>query len=89
MIFDYLKCSISREEIPRQPDKFSALLEEISGRAAKVISRAAVRRLYAKLGWEFYEIEGFEAADYIEAARTRLMRELEQQQARVVAEKFD
>ena len=89
MIFDYLKCSISREEIPHHPAKFSALLEEIAGKAAKVIGRAAVRKLYVKLGWEFYEIQGFEAADYIENARTRLKRQFEQQQARVVVEKFD
>ncbi len=85
MIFDYLECSIHHDEIPSQPAKFSALLEEISGKAAKVIGRAAIRRLYAKLGWEFYEIHGFEAVDYIEAAKTRL-RESEQQATRAVTE---
>ena len=89
MIFDYLECSIHRDEIPSQPAKFSALLEEISGKAAKVIGRAASRRLYGKLGWEFYEIHGFEAVDYIEAARTRLRRETEQQSTRAVIQKFD
>ena len=88
MIFDYLKCYISREEIPRQPAKFSRLLEEISGRAARVICGAAVKRLYAKLGWQFYEIHGFEVVDYIDAARTRLRRE-DEQQSRTVIQKFD
>ena len=89
MIFDYLECSIRRDEIPSQPAKFSALLEEISGKAAKVIGRAAARRLYAKLGWEFYEVHGFEAADYIEAARTRSRRELEHQTTRDLVQKLD
>ena len=89
MIFDYLEGSIHHDEIPTQPAKFSALLEEISGKAARVIGRAAIRRLYAKLGWEFYEIHGFEAADYIEAARARLGRETEQQATRTVIQKFD
>lgn len=89
MIFEYLECSIRRDEISSQPAKFSELLEEISGKAAKVIGRAAVRRLYVKLGWEFYEVHGFEPADYIEAAKTRLRRELEQQRTRALVEKFD
>jgi 5'-3' exonuclease len=89
VIFDYLECSIHHDEIPSQPAKFSALLEEISGKAAKVIGRAAIRRLYAKLGWEFYEIHGFEAVDYIEAAKTRLRRETDQQATRAVIQKFD
>ena len=89
MIFDYLECSIRRDEIPSQPAKFAALLEEISGKAAKVIGRAAVRKLYVKLGWEFYEVHGFEPADYIEAAKTRLRRELEQQTTRALVQKFD
>jgi len=89
MIFSYLECSIHRDDIPSQPAKFSALLEEISGKAAKVIGRAAARRLYTKLGWEFYEVHGFEAVDYIEAARTRLRRELGQQTARTLVQKFD
>lgn len=89
MIFTYLECSITREDIPNQPARFSALLEEISGKAAKVIGRAAVRRLYAKLGWEFYEVHGFEAVDYIEAARARLSRESEQQRTRTLVQNFD
>ena len=89
MIFDYLECSIHREEIPSQPAKFSALLEEISGKAAKVIGKAAIRKLYAKLGWEFYEIHGFEAVDYIEAAKTRLRRELEREATKTVMQKID
>jgi hypothetical protein len=88
MIFDYLECAIHHDEIPTQPAKFSALLEEISGKAAKVIGRAAIRRLYAKLGWEFYEIHGFEVVDYVNAARTRLRRE-DEQQSRTVIQKFD
>ena len=89
MIFTYLECSLRRDDIPSQPAKFSALLEEISGKAAKVIGRAAVRRLYTKLGWEFYEVHGYEPVDYIEAARTRLMRELEQQRTRELVQNFD
>ena len=88
MIFDYLECSIRRDEIPSQPAKFSALLEEISGKAARVIGRASVRRLYVKLGWEFYEVPGFEPADYIEAAKSRLTRELEQT-TRALVRDFD
>jgi len=88
MIFTYLECSIHRDDIPSQPAKFCTLLEEISGKAAKVIGRAAARRLYAKLGWEFYEVHGFEAVDYIESAKTRLRRELEQQ-TRTLVQKLD
>jgi len=89
MIFDYLECSIHRDEIPTQPGRFLALLEEISGKAAKVIGKAAIRRVYAKLGWEFYDVHGFEAEDYIEAAKTRLRREIEQQATKAVVQKFD
>lgn len=60
MIFEYLGCDMSREEIPRQPARFFELLEEISGeKAANVIGRAANRKLCAKLGWEYHEIGGF------------------------------
>jgi hypothetical protein len=78
-IFEYLGCDMTREEIPHQPAKFFALLEEISGeKAANVIGRAANRKLCAKLGWEYHEIRGFTAADYFEEAKARLRREQKQ-----------
>lgn len=76
MIFEYLGCFVSREEIPHQPSRFFTLLASISGtKAANVIGRAAIRKFCTKLGWEYHEVSGFEAADYFEAAKARLRRE--------------
>ncbi len=87
MVFEYLGCFISREEIPRQPSKFFALLADISGpKAANVIGRSANRKLCAKLGWEYHEIAGFEAADYFEAAKARLRREQKQSTSNVIVQ---
>ena len=76
MIFEYLRCVISREEIPRQPSKFFALLADITGpKVAKIIGRAVARKLCAKLRWEYNENGAFEVADYVETAMARLRRE--------------
>ena len=77
IILNYLEknCSMPHDDIPKKPAMFFTLLEELSGRAGVVIGRAALRKLYLKLGWEFIELPGFKTIDYLEAAKARFSRE--------------
>ncbi len=77
-IYDYLErnCLLARNEIPTRLGDFFRLLEGTFGRGCKTIGKVIAKRLYAKLSWEFVEIENFELADYVELVKTRLAREL-------------
>ena len=77
-VYDHLErnYSLAREKIPKDLDRFFALLEETFGKGSKTIGKAIIRKLFEKLGWEFGEIGGFDFFDYLEAVRARIAREL-------------
>ena len=62
--------SIQRNEIPGKANQFGSCLEQVFGVAGKTIGRTIAKRLYSKLGLEFFEKPGYEFHDYIRAART-------------------
>jgi hypothetical protein len=76
-IYSYLERNyqIARDLIPRNLETFFAVLEQICGKSSRTIGRAVAARLFAKLGWKFTEVKGFEFLDYLEAARARITRE--------------
>ena len=80
-LFQYLErnCSLPRDQIATQSRNFFAALEEVSGKGGKTIGRAIIRRLYEKLCWDFHEIPGFEAEDYLDTVKSRLKRQLAQE----------
>jgi len=80
-VYDHLErnYSLAREKIPKDLDRFFALLEETFGKGSKTIGKAIIRKLFEKLGWEFGEIGGFDFFDYLEAVRARIARELIEQ----------
>ena len=73
-VYDYLErnCLVARNEIPSQLDDFFKLLSETFGKGGSTIGKVIAKRLYAKLGWEFVDINSYELVDYVTAARRRL-----------------
>ena len=61
--------SIPRNDIPRKPNQFGTCLEQVFGVAGKTIGRTIARRLYSKLGLEFFDKPGYVFHDYIRAAK--------------------
>jgi len=56
---------LGREEIPRKPDLLATCLEKIFGRAAPVVEKMILKKLYSKLGIDFEEREDWSFKDYI------------------------
>lgn len=77
-IYDYLERNyqIARDLIPRNLVTFFTVLDQICGKSSRIIGKAIASRLFAKLGWKFTEVKGFEFVDYLEAAKARIAREL-------------
>jgi hypothetical protein len=77
-IYEYLarECSLVKEEIPQNIDKFFHATEEAFGKGSRTIARCTVRKLFGKLGWKYEIIGGFEFSDYLDFARGRIAREL-------------
>jgi hypothetical protein len=73
-VYDYLErnCLIARNEIPKRMDDFFELLDETFGKGGSTIGKVIAKRLYAKLGWEFVEIQSYELMDYVRTVRGRL-----------------
>jgi len=59
---------LRREEIPRKPDLFVSCLEKIFGRAASVLEKMVLRRLYSKLGIDFDERKSLDFRGYLISA---------------------
>jgi hypothetical protein len=76
-VYDYLErnCSLARNEIPNRLDAFFKLLNETFGKGGSTIGKVIVKKLYAKLGWEFVEIQSYGLMDYVETVRGRLEKE--------------
>ena len=62
---------VGRGEIPSRLHEFTRCLEEIFSYASKVVELRVASTLYAKLGLEFVEREGWRLVDYVEEARRR------------------
>jgi len=77
-VYDYLErnCSLARDDIPQNTEKFFNLTEETFGKGSMTIAHCISERLWGKLGWEFEDIHGFEFSDYLEMARARVGREV-------------
>ena len=77
-VYDYLarNCSLAKEDIPENMEKFFEVTEEAFGKGSRTIAKCIVRRLFKKLEWEFEDISGFEFQDYLEMAKARIAREL-------------
>lgn len=77
-VYDYLarNCSVAKEEVPENMDKFFEVTEEAFGKGSRTIAKCIVKRLFKKLEWNFEDIPGFEFQDYLEMARARIAREL-------------
>jgi len=77
-VYDYLERTrlLSRKEIPGRLDVLLAVLKDNFGRGARTISRVIVRKLYAKLDWDFEDLPNYELTDYIAHVRRRLAKEL-------------
>ena len=77
-VYDYLarNCSLAKEDIPENMEKFFEVTQEAFGRGSRTIARCIVKRLFKRLEWKFEDIPGFEFQDYLEMARARIAREL-------------
>lgn len=77
-VYEYLEknCSCHREQISEHLPKLFELLEETFGEASKTIGIEIAKRLFEKFGWEFQHKPNFEFFDYLEAARSKVAREL-------------
>jgi hypothetical protein len=77
-LYGYIErnCLFGREDIAKHLPKVFELLEETCGKASRTIGMAIARKLYHKLGLEFQDNPNFQFFDYVEAARTRIAREL-------------
>lgn len=77
-VYDYLarNCSLAKEDIPENMEKFFEVTEEAFGKGSRTIAKCIVKRLFLKLEWKFENIPGFEFQDYLEMARARIAREL-------------
>jgi elongation factor P--beta-lysine ligase len=77
-VYDYLarNCSLAKEDIPENLEKFFEVAEEAFGKGSRTIAKCVVKRLFKKLEWKFEDIPGFEFQDYLEMARARIAREL-------------
>jgi len=77
-VYDYLErnCSLARDDIPQNTEKFFNLTEETFGKGSITIARCITERLWEKLGWRFEDVHGFEFSDYLNMARARVGREL-------------
>ena len=64
--------SLEAQNIPRNLQKFSRILEEMFGKSGKTIGYAICRKLFEKLEWTFIEVEGFDFLDYVEGAKVKL-----------------
>jgi hypothetical protein len=73
-VYDHLEKgdSLARSDIPQHVNKFLELLDETFGKGAKTICKSIIRRMYAKLGWKFYEVADFGFLDYLDAIRARM-----------------
>jgi hypothetical protein len=76
-VYDYLErnCSLARNEIPTRLDDFFRLLNETFGKGGSTIGKVIAKKLYARLGWEFVEIQSYGLIDYIDTVRGRLEKE--------------
>jgi hypothetical protein len=69
--------STARSDIPDHLDEFFRLFERNFGAASKkVIGTVIAKKVYSKLGWEFYRIPTFEFNDYLQKIKTRLTEEV-------------
>lgn len=77
-VYDYLErnCLVARNQLPNRLEPFLTLMDETFGKGSKTIGKVVAKRLYSKLEWEFIEVPGYELIEYVEAARTRIGREL-------------
>lgn len=77
-IYDYLErnCLVAIGELPNRLDAFLTLLDDTFGKGSKTIGKVVAKRLYSKLEWDFTEIPGYALTDYVQAARTRIAREV-------------
>lgn len=77
-IYDYLERNslVATNELPNRLEVFMTLLEDTFGKGSKTIGKVVAKKLYSKLEWDFSEISGYELTDYVQAARTRIAREV-------------
>lgn len=74
MLYDYLAAQhgYGREEIPKKMDEFYLFLEHVFGHSSRTIGRSIIRRLFAKLNYEYVDVRGFELIDYLQLLNTGL-----------------
>jgi len=63
-----LNSSFRRDELTEKPELFAKELEDLLGDGAKIIEERIIRNLYAKIGIEYVEKEGYTFSDYIKCA---------------------
>jgi hypothetical protein len=63
-----LRSAIKRDEIAEKPEQFAMELENLFGDSAKIILEKTTRTLYAKIGIEYINREGYKFSDYIKDA---------------------
>jgi len=78
-IYDHLatRYGCGRDEIPIKVYEFHEFLEKVFSSGAKTVCRTIIRRLCAKLGYEFVSIPDFEFFDYLAVLRAKLERDEE------------
>ena len=76
-IYDHLATHYryGREEIPLKICEFSDFLDNMFASGGRTIGRTIIRRLCDRLGYEFFNVPGFEFFDYLDALRARSQRD--------------
>lgn len=78
-VYDFMEreYSVARNELAQHLDQLFHLFANTFGAAGrKVIGRAFAKKVYSKLEWEFVPMADFEFADYIDAIKAKIAREL-------------
>jgi PAS domain S-box-containing protein len=63
---------LKREEIVKNPDRFSAGLERLLGSAAVVIEKLIIKNLHRKIGFDYVETEDFQFSDSVNELRWKI-----------------
>ena len=73
-IFFHLETSfeISKDNIPTNLTEFSKALEKIFGPGALYLEKLIAKRLYAKLGLKFEDVENWNFLEYVNNAKESL-----------------
>ncbi len=80
---------IRRDQLHDKLGEFVDSCKQIFGAGSQTLERAIAKKLYSKLGWEFWEVPNFGLLEYVEKAKQRLARESGKRVATLQLDEFE